>query len=167
MDFEEFEELQSALLIKAVGMKKNKGREYAGADNPDRLANFKRIGERLGLPPEKVAQVYLMKHTDAVETFITDLLLDRNPQFTASEPIEGRFVDVITYFTLLFGLVTERIENIDKANIEALCAKALEMRGSDSPLSDALATPPFPFHAPLPHVVREGITVKQTTVEGE
>jgi hypothetical protein len=69
-----------------------KGAEYANSDN--QLANFKRLGERLGLKPEAVILVYLTKHLDAIDSYV------RTGQ-VHSEPIEERIDDAILYLILL------------------------------------------------------------------
>ena len=76
----------------------SKGREYAGSD--DQLANFKRLGQALGLPPEAVLLVYLTKHLDSIQTYVREL-----PEPAPSEPITGRIDDAILYLILLKALI--------------------------------------------------------------
>lgn len=76
----------------------SKGREYAGSD--DQLANFKRLGRTLGLPPEAVLLVYLTKHLDSIQTYVREL-----PEPAPSEPITGRIDDAILYLILLKALI--------------------------------------------------------------
>ncbi len=104
MDFETFDEFQSGLFVQAAGMKQKKGVEYTRGDG-DRLANFKRIAAMLGVTPEQVCMVYLMKHVDAITHYSNQAPGERRRN--ASEPIRGRIVDVITYYTLLLALIDE------------------------------------------------------------
>ncbi len=89
---------------------KLKGGEYAG--DFDRLANFRRNGENLGLPMESVWAVYAGKHWDAINQFIKD---ERNGvQRTRLEPIDGRVHDLMVY-CLLFLAMRDEAENFDPA----------------------------------------------------
>ena len=63
-------------------------------------ANFKRVGEYLKLPPEKVLMVYLLKHIDGIASYVDGHKSQR-------EPIDGRVIDPIVYLFLLYGLITE------------------------------------------------------------
>lgn len=85
-----------------LGVKK--GGEYAG--DADRLANFRRNGNNLGLPMETVWAVYAGKHWDAIMQFIKD---DRNGvQRERMESIAGRVDDLITYALLFKAMLDER-----------------------------------------------------------
>lgn len=77
-----------------------KGREYAGSC--DQLANFRRLGEALGTPPEAILLVYLTKHLDSITTYIREL-----PEPAPSEPITGRIDDAILYLILLKALIID------------------------------------------------------------
>jgi len=66
-----------------------KGGEYAGSD--DRLANFKRGAELVGVSSLQCLFVYMSKHYDAVATFVRDDAAGVvRPR---SEPIAGRLDD--------------------------------------------------------------------------
>lgn len=99
MTFEQFDKFQTELLAEVVKMKTTKGREYA--NGIDRFGNFNRLASRLGLPNYKVGWVYAIKHLDSIESFLKD------PTMPIVEPIRGRFVDLITYLTLIAGMVEE------------------------------------------------------------
>jgi uncharacterized protein (DUF849 family) len=75
-----------------------KGAEYANSEN--QLANFKRLGKRLGLKPEAVILVYLTKHLDAIDSYVRTGRVH-------SEPIEGRIDDAILYLILLKASIRE------------------------------------------------------------
>jgi hypothetical protein len=81
-----------------VALNRTKGQDYAGDE--DALDNFKRHAAELGLAPEQIWAVYASKHWDAIMTFV-------RKGDVASEPIEGRLLDVILYCHLLLGLVAE------------------------------------------------------------
>lgn len=73
-----------------------KGHDYT--QGGDRLKNFDRNGERLGLTPETVLAVYMFKHFDAIETYLRKGAIE-------SEPIETRILDGIGYLLLLYKMV--------------------------------------------------------------
>jgi len=92
---------------------RTKGREYSGLD--DRLRNFRRLSEDLGVPKETVLAVYAKKHWDGIMTFIKD---SRTQDVTSidyrknlSEPIEGRINDLLTYLILLKCMLVESYEH--------------------------------------------------------
>ena len=85
-----------------------KGGEYAG--DVDRLANFRRNGERLGVPMELVWAVYAGKHWDAVQQYVQDMVSKK--ERTRAEPISGRVDDLIVYLILFQAILEER--NVDK-----------------------------------------------------
>lgn len=95
---------------------KVKGGEYAG--DSDRLANFRRNAERLGLPMESVWAVYAAKHWDAIIQYIQD----KNTGKTRprSERITGRAMDMIVYLTLFLAMEDENspikeLDTLDKS----------------------------------------------------
>lgn len=85
-----------------------KGGEYAG--DYDRLANFRRNGERLGLPMEVIWAVYAGKHWDAITQFVSDL--NSGKERTRAEPMQGRVHDLIVYSLLFLAMLDERDEAI-------------------------------------------------------
>ncbi len=103
MTFPEFDEFQKVLLIKVIEMKDTKGKEYANSEN--RFANFDRLATRLNLSNLKVALVYLTKHMDAIESYIS------RGRTYSTETIQGRIVDAIMYLILIAGMIEEEEEN--------------------------------------------------------
>lgn len=87
-------------LIKLMTVKNG---EYAG--NKDALGNFKRGAEINGITPLQVLNVYMTKHIDAVQTFIRDHAAGNIRP--ASEPIEGRFRDIVVYCVIAMALIKE------------------------------------------------------------
>lgn len=83
-----------------------KGGEYAG--DTDRLANFRRNAEALGLPMETVWAVYAAKHWDAVMQYVKDLNEGKTRE--RLEPIDGRAHDLIVYLILFLAITEEREE---------------------------------------------------------
>ena len=81
-----------------------KGGEYAGDD--DRLANFRRNAEALGLSMESVWAVYAAKHWDAVMQYVKDLNSGRDR--VRLEPLSGRLDDIIVYCILFKAMLDER-----------------------------------------------------------
>ena len=84
-----------------------KGGEYAG--DTDRLANFRRNAEALGLANEQVWAVYAAKHWDAVMQYIKDL--GEGKQRKRMESISGRADDLIVYLILFKALLEDREAN--------------------------------------------------------
>lgn len=80
-----------------------KGGEYAGSE--DRLANFKRGAELVGVSPLQTLLIYLSKHYDAVSTYVRDEAGGK--ERVRSEPIAGRFDDIIVYCILAKALIAE------------------------------------------------------------
>lgn len=79
----------------------SKGKSYSGAAdaNADRLANFKRVGARLGLSPLIVWAVYMLKHVDSICTFCAT--------GHESEGFRSRALDLSNYSLLGAALVEE------------------------------------------------------------
>jgi hypothetical protein len=83
---------------------KKKGGEYSG--DRDRLENFRRNGERLGLPMEVIWAIYATKHWDAITQYCADVLAGKNrPRM---ESLSGRCDDLIVYLMLFKAMLQER-----------------------------------------------------------
>lgn len=83
-----------------------KGGEYAGSD--DRLANFKRGAQLVGITPLQCAFVYASKHYDAIATYVRDDASGR--ERPRSEGIEGRLDDLMNYCFLMKCIIREQNE---------------------------------------------------------
>jgi hypothetical protein len=81
-----------------------KGGEYAG--DKDRLANFRRNGERIGIPMEAIWHTYTAKHWDAIEQYIRDILTGKDRK--RAEPLSSRLDDIIVYCILFKAMLAER-----------------------------------------------------------
>lgn len=85
-----------------------KGADYTQGDSlksrQGRLKNFYRNSDRLDLSPYKILAVYMFKHIDAVEAYL-------RRGFVESEPIEGRIMDCINYFLLLYKMIKHEREH--------------------------------------------------------
>jgi hypothetical protein len=81
----------------------SKGQEYT-VSNPDKLFNFKSIGERYGLPPQLIASVYLTKHMDSIRNYVL------HGTEACDESIQGRLRDARNYLLLLGALIKEQQE---------------------------------------------------------
>lgn len=95
-DFESFRQLFDEDCVRVL---LKKGNDYAAGG--DRLANFKRLSERLGLSPIQVWGVYFIKHVDAILEFAKAGKVE-------SEPIRERFVDARNYLDLGLALVEDK-----------------------------------------------------------
>jgi hypothetical protein len=125
-----YELLLKSTFLEIENLGTNKGGEYAG--DGDRLANFRRNGENLGLPMETVWAVYAGKHWDAIQQYIKD---QRNgKERLRLEPIEGRVDDLITYLILFKAMLDER-ENYNPATKQFSPLTAEQLEG---PLMQAL-----------------------------
>lgn len=105
---------QTIAEIKKLGTLK--GGEYAG--DQDRLANFRRNGENLGLPMETIWAVYAGKHWDAVMQYIKDQRSGKERE--RLEPIESRVDDLLVYMILFKCMLDERnpeVPNIPEATV--------------------------------------------------
>ncbi len=99
MKNEEFSKKMDSLWKQILKMRDAGQKEYART-NDDVHANFKRVGECLGISPEKALMVYLMKHIDGIIAHIDGHTSQR-------EHVEGRITDAIVYLFLLWGLLSE------------------------------------------------------------
>jgi len=99
MTFQEFNDYQTNLLTEVVGMKDTKGKEYAHSE--DRFANFNRLSKALGIPNYQIGWIYAMKHKDGIESYVKDRIT------YSTESVRGRIVDLITYLTLIGGMIEE------------------------------------------------------------
>lgn len=98
--YKEFENMESNLLI-------NKRSEYA--PDEDCLSNFKLTASQLGITPEEVCLVFLMKHTQAVAK--AAMKPDTRLGWGGTGSIEGfsqRISDARNYLVLLAALIKER-----------------------------------------------------------
>lgn len=93
----------------SAGIMIAKGAEYANSDT-DRLANFKRNAENLGLQPLQVAGVFASKHWDSINSYIKNLAKGRAVKL--SEPIESRFYDLVNYCNLMLALIEDQHRSV-------------------------------------------------------
>ena len=129
MNQEDFSKLIHATQKATADLLIRKGAEYAS--DLDRLDNFKKNAALLGLTPLQVWSVYAFKHVDAVQSYmrkIHDKSLNhagngtlRDNSFSVdnklSEPIDGRFHDIINYMYLGLALL-EDIKNSNPPEVE-------------------------------------------------
>lgn len=99
MKVEEFEALFDTMLQEERQILFTKGQDYSGRE--DCLGNFKRLALQLGMTPERVLWVYLVKHLDSILSYI-------NGTYGGSEPIIGRIYDARNYLALLAGLIVDK-----------------------------------------------------------
>jgi hypothetical protein len=99
MTFEQFDQFQQALIAEVTEMRDTKGKEYA--NDADRFANFRRLSAQIGMKDYQIGWVYGVKHLDAIASYM------KSGREFSSEGIRGRFVDAITYLTLIAGMIYE------------------------------------------------------------
>lgn len=98
MEYKEFDLLLDQIIYKEKEIGNTKAKEYTQGN---RLDNFKRLANELGLTSEQVWAVYFKKHVDAIMSYCkTGKVL--------SEDIRGRILDARVYLSLLWGLVEEK-----------------------------------------------------------
>jgi hypothetical protein len=93
---------ETVVTVKKLGHLK--GGEYSG--DVDRLENFRRNGEALGLPMEAIWHTYTAKHWDAVTQHIKDIVHGKERE--RLEPLSGRLDDIILYCILFKAMLIER-----------------------------------------------------------
>lgn len=81
--------------------------EYARGD---RLSNFKVVAKFMGLTPEKVCFVWILKHIEALKSFINDL---DEGKLQSPERWTEKIGDTINYMILLEALIVERQEDCE------------------------------------------------------
>lgn len=101
---ERYDVLVEQIFNRVKHLSKVKGGEYAG--DLDRLANFRRNAEALGLNMETIWSVYAAKHWDAIIQYVKDLQGDTTRP--RDEPIEGRVNDLIVYLILFRAMIEEQ-----------------------------------------------------------
>ena len=107
MTYEEFDRLLDVMRKEEDEIGNTKAREYTRGD---RLDNFKRLAQELGVSPKQVLWIYLKKHLDSISNYIKiDAKSGAAP--VLSEPIEGRIKDARVYLSLLRGLIAEEISD--------------------------------------------------------
>lgn len=100
MDIETYRRCKRWLIEESDGIENAKRPEYT-IENADVLANFKRVGEAIGVTPHVTAAVYARKHEDAIAR------IARNPMASTAEPVIGRFADRLNYLALQLALLVE------------------------------------------------------------
>ena len=89
----------------------SKGKEYT-VSSEDKLKNFKSIGERLGLKPEQILLVYLLKHMDSIRNYV------KTGTEACEESISGRIRDARNYLLLLHAMILETKNGAENASKE-------------------------------------------------
>jgi len=95
----EFRDLLRSTYARLLLLSDTKGEEYS--NGTDQLANFKRIGDQLGIDPAIVVMIAAEKHLDAIRYCVRH-------GGTLSEHIGGRLDDAILYLHLLHAVLDER-----------------------------------------------------------
>jgi 7-cyano-7-deazaguanine synthase in queuosine biosynthesis len=99
MTSETFDDLVEAFEKEANAIMAHKGQDYTQGGT-DRLANFRGIAKKLGVPPKMIWFVYFHKHVDALATWASG-------GEVKSESLESRFADARNYLLLGLGLLHE------------------------------------------------------------
>jgi hypothetical protein len=113
---ERYNQLVAETVDKIKQLSVLKGGEYAG--DHDRLANFRRGGERIAIPMETTWWVYANKHWDAITQFVQDLNWGKKRE--RMESLAGRADDLIVYLILFKAMLEERE---DQEKLRSACSK--------------------------------------------
>jgi hypothetical protein len=121
--------VETAACERRYGIADAKGSEYSGAGSTyketgaDTLANFKLVGDRLGISPVLVLLTYWLKHVDSITTAVREAELynsntdvGRSIRYAQGEGIVSRLDDARNYLDLLECLLidTDAIPSSDK-----------------------------------------------------
>lgn len=82
---------------------KYKGGEYAG--DVDRLANFRRNAEAMGMDMVQIWAVYYAKHHDSIMQYVKDVGQGMNR--VRLENLEERALDMMVYLSLFISIIDE------------------------------------------------------------
>ena len=104
MNHKERKEFIEGEFAKMLAITQSKGVEYANSDN-DANANFKEIGEKMGIDPKVVLWIYATKHFQSITSFV------KKGKVESNEPIEGRVHDLALYSLLLLSLIEDEKPN--------------------------------------------------------
>lgn len=99
MTFPEFDKFFDDLISECRKMRDTKGKEYA--NGKDRFDNFNRLAAKNDVNRLKVANIYMTKHIDAIDSYI------KEGKVFSTENIRGRFIDLIVYAGLMAGMAHE------------------------------------------------------------
>jgi hypothetical protein len=102
MKQEDFEKIQNSIFNEVAAMGASKGQEYAS--NYDRFSNFKEVAADIGVTPVQVLMVFVTKHIRSLEQYA------RSGKVFSDETTHSRIIDIITYMTLLAGLLIDLSE---------------------------------------------------------
>lgn len=121
MDRSRFNELRDELFKEIAEISDRKGNDYSG--NEDVVKSFKSNSAQNGLTPVQVWSVLILKHWDAIMTYVRTGKLE-------SEGIRGRVTDVILYLVLFLALIDDE----ENASIAEEVKQAIA--GAASPSTD-------------------------------
>jgi hypothetical protein len=117
VDYEVKRQLLSLARDRRDGLSDQKGAEYTKTgqqyqEGGDILANFKRNAERFKVNPITVLGVYMGKHFDSIENFISEIVQCESYEDAVTKVMEGegiisRIDDAANYLDLLEALLFE------------------------------------------------------------
>lgn len=99
MTFPEFDKFFDDFIQECRGMRDTKGKEYANGTS--RFGNFDRLAKTLEMDRLKIAQVYVQKHLDSLNSYI------KTGEVYSQERIRGRIIDIVTYMILMAGMIED------------------------------------------------------------
>jgi len=110
MKIDDFKKLSEELIAEAQKVSEDKQKDYAR--DFDALDNFKSIAQITGLTPQQVWSVYFYKHISAVMAWAREGKVE-------SESLKSRFIDIINYAKLGYGLeVEDELNEVEVDEVE-------------------------------------------------
>lgn len=110
MTLEELKDLHKDIVDKETNILLTKGKEYCITE--DRLKFFKDYANKLGITPEKVCAIFLLKHFNSIISYVN------SGKNLSDENIESRILDARNYLLLLLALSCDK-KIVD--NNESIC----------------------------------------------
>lgn len=110
---QQFDEVTRETIEQIKNLSLLKGGEYSG--DVDRLLNFRRNAENLGLDYRQIWAVYATKHWDAVMQYVKDLAEGKERR--RLESLSGRADDLIVYL-ILFKCMLQEQEALPKKAVD-------------------------------------------------
>lgn len=105
MNSQEFQKFTQSIFDRCRQILESKGPDYSGLE--DRLRNFKEVATRAGTTPQQALWTYVIKHLQAIETYVKTGKLD-------GEPIDTKLIDIINYAILFLALEHDNTKIYDK-----------------------------------------------------
>jgi len=98
-----FDQLLADIFVSCKDLSTYKGGEYAG--DVDRLANFRRNADAMGMDMVQIWAVYYAKHHDSSMQYVKDIAKGKDRK--RLEALEDRALDMMVYLSLFIAIIDE------------------------------------------------------------